>query len=445
MERDRVLRIQVGGQLTVACGDVPLPPPPSKTVAVLLLGLCQRGQRWSHRAEIAGNLYPQGDPSRARIALRQAVLRLRRWIGPDRLESNTEHLRLAPGTWRLSVAPATDMALDRVHLVPDLEHPWVDAMRAQWSPAEPPRATDRLEAFAQVVEAFAGGDPDVARAILLGGRAAALQLPPDRLAGLLALVRPRDRRDLWTLEFFLVQAELYHRTASWATSLAAASKAIRLAHHRKSRAGAVSGMAKALFTLCEMGQLGAAQEMGRALASSTGASRDGEAGNALACLDWDLGDYGGALRHMDTMARIESSWDRATRLHFWTNFAVLAAEAREEMLALRCFGEAQALQLPGEQGASRGMVSVARARLAELSGNPEAGRVLLAQEIPIAEAAGWRTDVLYLLEALAEMEFACGAHESAVATWRRYHGMRRATGSRPTPRYYARRARALRV
>lgn len=436
-----VLEVDVGEQLVLVRENHILPPPPSTSTALLLLGLCQAQDAWSDRAFLAQALYPDAEPLQARAALRQTLRRLRMWVGEDTVEAAVRSLRLVPGAWTLRFDPALDRSSGRGGLLPAIEHPWMDALRRQWIPDTPSAHPSIWDSFAGLVAEAAEGDPDVARSLLVGGRLLALRIPPNQLFDLVGRVRPRDRRDSHALEYLLLLAEMFHRNGQWEQSTGVSLRALRLAQHRRSRAHALGAIALAIFSLCEWGQMGRASEMSRELEVRLRLVQShGEAANAKACLLWNQGDLDGALANMEAIAKMDPQWDRCTRLHFWTNFAVLAGESRQLNLATDCFAEVQRLVIPAQDLQVQATITVAQARLFELQGEPASGVKVLEAEVRRVESTGWTCDLLYLLEALAEMEARSGRPDSASATWKRYKALRIATGSRPNPRFFLRQA-----
>ncbi|MCO5297796.1 MAG: hypothetical protein M9921_13160 [Fimbriimonadaceae bacterium] len=435
-----VLRVVGGDEVAVFRGDEPLPAPPTRATLALLIGLCHSGETWSLRETLAAKLYPESTPSNRRVSLRQTLSRLRRWVGADRLEVTRTHLRLAPGFEFEPLAPPPPGGVS----FPAPDHSWLARLPGDRPESSRPHEPSVEDAFANLVHRVARVDRDEARALLVGGVDLASRLSPDQLFDLLSEVRPRDRRDPEVFGYLMLLAEAHHRAMSWHRSLSSAARAERHAVHRKSRLGVVQAMAKRLFSLCEVGHMGEAAECAAVLqARLDGLAGDGESSNALACFHWNSGRLDLGLKIMDGMARFERGWPRSTRIHYWTNRAVLAGEARALELAADCTVELGQLYVEGQTRWLGASADIATARLLELQGEPlEAARRLDAK-VRELEEGGWAIDRMYALEALAEMQARSGSVEFAAATWLRYGRMRSSSGSRPNPRYFLRRACVL--
>lgn len=418
----------------MARGSRVLPPPPTRVSAVALVGLCLAGEAWSTRASVARRLYPDSDPDHQRVALRQTLARLRSWLGADSLEATRTHVRLAPG-FSLRIED------ERLGCLP--EHPWLDSVRQERRDGSVSPSAAPESSFARLVEEVAREDRDEARLLLLGGANLALRLSPADMDLLLATTRPHDRREPGVFGYLMLLADVRHRSMAWSKSVQASLSAEREANHRKSRHAAVQAMATRLFTLCELGQMGQAAELAGVLESRAGAfPREGEAPNALACFQWNSGDLRSARATMEAMERVEPSWTRASRMHYWANRAVLAGETRDAGLVAVCSERLASLSGDSDSRRLRVPEEVARARMWELKGDPASAAAQLTFVAQRLES-GWPIDRLYVLEALAEMHARAGSHALAAHAWRQVHDLRVGSGCRLNPRYFLRRAAAL--
>lgn len=414
-----------------------LPPPATHACSVLLLGLLARGSEWSERRELAGLLYPGSTRAAAQGAFRQTLHRLRTWLGPDAVECAPRRIRLAPGGWAIRV-PTGDGST-RLAIAPPVEHPWADSVRSAWSRARPPAEPEPFEAFRASVEAASALDRDTGRAILVGGRHLLDAMSIDAVSSLLACTRPADRRDPWACAYQEVRAWLFFRAAALGDAAQAILRAHRLAHHQRSVPDIARTQAMAVFILLELGDERAAADL---------VAHMPEAGGSLeyrllqvharAALLWNANDLDAALKLMHASEALLEGAARAQRVHFWSNQAVLAAEAAELDASLRADQSCREILVEGLDVAALQVLELAagtRAIVERRCGDAIATLAALAEG---ARTRGWNVTARYASEALAEAEALEGNATRAKIAWRSIMADRRRSGIRPTARVRAR-------
>src|ERR1022692_2214141 len=130
----RQMRFKVGlrSEFSLWADGQELSVAPNRSVAVLLVGLLDKEECWTSRADLSRLLYPESDTVCALNALRQTLFRLRKWLGEDVTEERFGGIRLIPGVMTSSwpVARITQ-AMAPEDLAPGRDRPWIDAIRLE--------------------------------------------------------------------------------------------------------------------------------------------------------------------------------------------------------------------------------------------------------------------------------------------------------------------------
>jgi hypothetical protein len=437
---------KLGGQTTVLSDGVEIGPPENKSVAVLLVGLLSRGPNWSSREELAGRLYPESDLGTRRASLRQSLFRMRKWLGAAALEEARDQVRLAAGSWTYDLLLANDERASAHMIAPGLIHPWIEELRAEWAPTPAGAPDDGVASFAAAVQAAARKDPDTGRRLLVGGALLTDSLSVDLFGTLLGLTQPKDRRDPLAFEHLDLRRSLYQRLGCMREAKAAQLRAYRLASQQRHAAHMISAGAIMLFLEVEDGQLGEAAAWVDYLQNVRNADTKSLLFcNAKAAYLWNMNRLDEAVAQMSQAIRRIPSADRATRLHFWTNFSVLCAEAGRADLGLDALAEARSLAIPGLDIASLLTLNLAEATRLMLVKRTDEAVALLEGNRSAAVIRGNVFVDWYAAEAMAEALAIEGRVAEAKRLWAGTESLRLSRCTRLTPRLLARRARIMRT
>ncbi|HWD41587.1 MAG TPA: hypothetical protein VG944_22280 [Fimbriimonas sp.] len=432
-------RVQLLGTLRVLRDGLDLGPYPNRTSAVLLVGLLSRIDSWMSREEIVQLLYPGQDSATARIALRQSLRRLRGWLGPDSVEIEGSCVRLAPQAWKAELPdPGTGY-----RIAPDLEHPWMDAIRGSWrrlaegAAMEPP-----AKPFQTLVEESSLVSRDLGRSLLIGGAQLTEALLPSVVDHLLEITRPRDRRDYLACEYLEFAARVQMRTARFTDFMNTAARAHRVAVHRRDTSAMARTYAYLLFSSLEAGNLAAARDL-IAMAGSPKRPTSSQllCDTAEAAYHWNCNRLESALAIMQRSDHALEGADRLWQVQYWRNLAVLSAEADAVPLSEEAERQCRQIHLPEVEVNVGLTLDIAKGtRLISEKRFPEAVAIL-EKTAKRADETGWPISALYAQEALAEAYSQCGDAGRATATWTRAEARRIRHGGRLTPRLLVRRSR----
>ncbi len=423
--------VRLKGGLPVSANGRELSPPPDQAVAVLFFGLIAANGGWISRSEASQRLYPDSDPATARNALRQALFRLRRWLGADVAESRSGLLRLMPG--KVSCLDEDDAS--RVALVSWLDHPWaasaMDARRRRTS-------VSHLDDFARAVESTAAIDPDAARSLLVGGSALALSMSPEIAMRLVVLTKPRDPLSPLAFEHLALCAELQMHSMSYHHAKANYGNAYRLAVQGRSRSKAFRAASMSAFAHIEAGDMrGAATWLDRCAEIAKTHPEGPLFVNARAAFLWNAGNFGEAVSLMRASAPSPDAADGSQLLHYWTNFAMLASESGDFETAIQADEEARGLARSAVHGGYLQTLELARStRLMNQGRHDESLRAFEALREKSKDSPPDAR--LYAEEGYAEALARAGEVRRAAEVWSKAEAERLATTARLTPRLTAR-------
>ena len=414
-----------------------MPPAPDRAVATLLLGLMATEGRWISRAEAARRLYPDSDPAAARNALRQALYRLRRWLGREVTESRSGGLRLIPEVASFVGETAWDGGM------PWPDHPWADEIRDACGPSP---SLSHFEDLARAVESAAEVDRDAARRILVGGSALVLNMAGDAAGRLMALTRPEDDRAPLAFEHLDLWGNLRLDAFAFVEAEEAYRRAYRIALGRRNVAKAIRAASMSAFVRIEAGDMAkAAVWLDRCEGADGGEASAILLANARAALLWNSGRVAEALESMRRAIPLPDDSRAPHRLHYWTNLAALASEAGDPELAIRADEAARRIVSPSVHLTSLFTLEFAcatrlmgRGAVDESLRAFESLRRSVARSGPVANRA-------YADEGYAEALSRAGEVRQAVSVWSDAEARRRSVDSRLTPRLANRKSRILRA
>lgn len=422
------VRLRLGAELHATVAGRSRGPAPNASVAALALCLARTPHLARERAGLAREVYPFADPISSRTALRQTLRRLRYWLG-DGVLSITAKTIAARGTWLLDPVAESRLGAGSAY-----DHPFFK--RIDLAPNPVPFDESRpLDGFADTVRYTAGLDIDSARAVLLGARSFTQSLPLRQCRELLSLTKPHSRRDPLAFEHCELDATVHMQSGEFGEARRAIQRGLRIATHARRHRDIVRANVWGLFLALESGDL----ETGRGIVSFLQPELHRHrmlVQNGMVAYHWNTGEIGQALELAKSMEGPSKGEPRLDRLHFWSNSAVLAAEAGDDGFFERALGQAEALLLPGLDAPARANLTLALA-IQLRSVSPEDSVRTLLKERARYQEKGWTLHALYLSEALALSRLAAGDLSGAASTWQSASLSRRQLGCRPTPRLLA--------
>ena len=425
--------VRLAGEFTVWDEGGERSPAPDRTVATLLIGLLAVGDDWTPRAEVVRRLYPASDADRGGNALRQALFRLRAWLGPEVVEARSGCLRLVPDRFAVEW-PAENLA-------PGLDHPWVETIRNEHRTAAPSSPPTHFRDFARAVESAAAVDRDAARGILLGGAALVANMPPEAALRLVGLTRPVHRGEPQAFEHLELKGRLHLQAFALDSAGGTYARAFRLATHQKSAAKAARAAAMLMFVAIESGDMAeAATWLDRCAALSRTAAAKPLLDNARACYLWNANRMDEALLLVKRTAPATDAADRAQWLHYWVNVAALAADSGAVETQFEAEREARRLAVPSLDVAHLRTLEYAGAirmmRQGLLDESLRSLRSLRARSVAESDIGGR----VYVEEAIAEALTQAGGPGQGAWAWKGAEAVRRSAHGGPTPRLAARKA-----
>jgi hypothetical protein len=331
-------------------------------------------------------------------------------------------------------------------IAPGLTHPWVESVRLEWAPPPPLPAQEVCAAdFAAAVQSVARTDPDTARTILIGGANLVNCLQVDTVGALLGLTQPKDRRDPLTFEHFEMRSWLYQRLGFLKEAKTEQMRAYRLGSQQRKPELVIRAGAILVFLETEDGQMGEASAWVDYLQNTLNADTKSLLFcNARAAYLWNMNRLDEAVAQMSqAIPRIQSA-DRATKLHFWTNFAALSAEAGMVELGRETMAEARALAIPGLDIFQLITLDFAEATRLMMTNQTDEAIALFGTIRSEAASRGTELGQWYAAETMAEALAIAGRGAEAIQTWKSIETLRLSRCSRLTPRLLARRGRIMR-
>ncbi|MFI5386733.1 MAG: hypothetical protein ACHQ50_11510 [Fimbriimonadales bacterium] len=432
--------LQLGKEVTVERDGVPCGPPPNATVCVLLVGLASQGEALIARTSLAAELYPEGDSGASRNALRQSILRLRRWLGEDCLECVGDRVRLTPRRWSIEPDVLAGAKIPAPFLAAGVAHPWLDTLRERWLESTHAGYAATVRHYVAAVEGAADRDRDVGRALLAGGRSFSEQLTARENDALLSKTDFRDRRDPFALEHVELRAALYYRLFHPTEAVAGYMRAYSLANHMRNGAAQARTASFVAFCCIESGDMRSACDwLARVNEDRASASRL-LVSICRAAYDWNSGQLEAALETTRAAIRFIPSTDRVTRVHFWSNYAAVAAEAGALSLSDELRERASEDLICDLDVRATQVLTYARGTRLMKGGEPNEAVEVFDGLASAARRMDWEATALYATDALAEAQALCGRWIQARQTWNLVH---RARNGLLTPRLQARRARIL--
>jgi tetratricopeptide (TPR) repeat protein len=434
-------KVRLGGTFEVEGPSGTLSAPPNRTIATLFLGLLARGESWSGRDDVAQLLYPSSEMTSARTAFRQSLVRLRKWIGDASVELGRDCLRLKPDVFSIDLTLPDGSPAPPPLIAPGLNHPWADYVRSQWRPL--PKVADDTPGlqFCRTVLDVATLDRDCGRSLLVGGWELAQLVTPIEISEMLNATRPNDRRDPHACEHLMMRGTFLYWVGAIREACETYMKAARIARLQRDSGLSYHARAFVLFGLVESGEMGAAADwIKRLSAEESRRSQSLLQLNALGAYHWNNGEVATAIDIYSKAQRHIPGANRMQKLHFWTNFAVLLAEAGMSEDCQAAAATAHEHLNPRVDKHSALTLDFAEAtRLMQ----DQPGRAAQILERMCAESTkiGWTMSELYAQEALAEAYALCRQSALAHQTWQRAEALRKRFSGRLTPRLQARKAR----
>jgi hypothetical protein len=419
-----VIVLQLGPDLRAVVDGQAMGPAPNERTAALAMLIGQRfGDRLPRRA-LARQIHPSSEVTDPMAALRQTLLRLRNWLGRNALEADAKSIA-ARGSWIIEAA-----VRDNEIPASAYRHPVFDSYRTPLSRIGLPSV---LQQFDDAVRAVASVDRTEARGMLVGAPGVIRSFPPQAMLDLLDVSRPRRPSEAFAFE----HSELVCWALSAAGLLDEAEEVMRHALATAKRLNRPVQVARAqallLFIALETGNLRQADQLLNAIAGDFGHHRL-LVDNAMIAYAWNTGRLDQALsmaRERSTTIRRETVTDR---IHFWSNLAVLAAEAEDVQAALQAAATGESLLPEGLHAQARWNLRLARLRVLAESDPQHSVEGLAAAVRDLHEQGRWLQEA-YAREALAVALCKSGDRQGAEHEWRVAEEARMSRGWRLNPRH----------
>ncbi|MBX3111611.1 MAG: hypothetical protein KF857_06340 [Fimbriimonadaceae bacterium] len=414
--------IKLGHDRRAWRGGEELLHPPTRATEQLLYYLAEKFPARLERRAVAARLYPEASERAAFNALRQTVHRLKQWLGAEAVVSDAKSIGLSPDLWEVESQEV---------------EPGTYVLKQDDKPVN-------TGSFKDLVMHMATLDKEVARGLLLGGREIAINLNLPDLYDLLKAATPTSMKEAGAYEHLAFYGRYFHKTALFNKAIAAHTRVYRHAGQNRRHALMSNAAAWLLFTYVEMGDMATARQW---LPEVVGSDRSHAgrlfAANAMACCLWNDMEIDDTYAEFEKAAKVIYSASRSDQSHYWSNYAVFAAESGRFALSEECQERAASLRVSGLDTVSKGNCLLASA-LCQRHAGDFAGAVSTLEQYRAEEAArGQELGVVYANEALAETRAMMGQHLLARKLWATAERTRAAGGGMLTPRLKAMRARTF--
>jgi DNA-binding SARP family transcriptional activator len=440
--------VKLNGCFSVLRDGKEIGSPPNSTVEALLIGLLFQEGHWLQRSRVAELLYP--NTASSANAFRQSLFRLRNWLGDGCIEQDGYRIRLVPSAFTHEYSIDGDSVAAESSFAGGATHAWVRQIRVSLSRMGSAVEGEDFETvtslFFQSVFETSKWDKDVARELLVGGRSLTSHLNSDELGTLLENTAPRDRRDPFVAEHRELLASNYLKQGEIRRAIEQYSLAAKLARHQSNWGVCYSTGAMKMLSEIESGNFIDATETYRELESIPGAkSTSLIMVNAQACFLWNQNHLDRALAVMRSGIRKIDSAGRAERLHFFSNYALLCAEAEQIQEARTAMKEVDLIRKPYLDHVADSISALAQAMIQLQTGDvSSAQKTLLDSRHKIVANRNVVSD-WYTAEILAECYATKGDAKRAQIVWNESEKARQAMGLKLTPRVRKRKERIRRL
>lgn len=419
-------------------GGTALPPPQTKVCGVMLVLLAERYPEWVSRRELGLALHSESPATKRSAAVRQTLARLRNWLPMGSLEVEKDNLRLVR-PWRLLTGDSTGFSIG-----PGLDHPWMDDFRSRHTPVASDETPSIEARFFEAIKAIASTDREAARSILCAAPELALLLPPRDFVWAVGATRPKSRQAPNAVEHDMLVASARVLAANLQEALRHYLRAYTAAARRHDELNMAKASAQVMFAFLEMGDLSAASEW---LEKLTKADRQQSMHllvlNAKAAFFWNshlLPEAVATLRSAERAVKVAS---RVEQLHYFSNLAVLEAEAAELEPAMVSIERARGLIAGPWDRVYIWNLALAEAEVLSRMGEHKKAEEILVRAIAESNRPETLLNCWYLNEGLAEVLARSGKVNEARAIWRNIEDARQAHGLDLTARLQARKQRIL--
>jgi len=403
---------------------------PNERVAALALLIGQRAGDTLPRRALARQIHPSSEVSDPMGALRQTLLRLRNWLGRDALAADAKSIA-ALGRWTIETAVRENELPASAY-----RHPVFEPYRSESDPEGLPKV---LQQFDEAVRLVALVDRGEARGRLGGAPGVIRSFPPASGLALLEVSPPQRPSDVLAFE----HAELTCWALNAAGLLDEAEELMRrsLANARRLNrpAQVARALALLLFNSLETGNLKYAEQLLGTISGKFGHHRL-LVDNAMIAYAWNTGRLDRALEMARDRARAIRKETVSDRVHFWSNMAMLSAEAGDAQTAIQSALAGESLLAEGLHAQARWNLRLARLQVL-VESDPVHAVVGLEQVADLLQVEGRFLQEAYAREALAVALAQAGEVSAAREAWRASEAARLSRGWKLNPRHL--RIRAL--
>ncbi len=427
--------VGLGGRFTVKRDGLKLGPPPTRLAGVLFCGLLQQNGEWMSRSEIEDRLYPESDTESRKAALRQTLSRMKQWLGEDVLSSSHGCVKITTDKFTLDLTLNDGSPARFSQIAPGFDHPWMDELRATWSPKMVEIAKPRFRDLVQSILHLGGQDALMGRSMLLSSSDLFDHMSARDLAQMLTVTAPKSGREPLAAEHLAARSSLAFRSLAIHRGQELGFQAWQLAQKKKQLPLAATMASWLMFYATELGDRVQAREW---LSYVDGAAAPGESKllsiNALMCFHWNWGNFGEAERFVRQGLKIIHAHPRRAQIHFYTNCSAFYSEGRQHRAAEDCLLQAESLLMPELDLDCKTGIQHAQVKLLPNIGRPEEA-LRVGEELAIAcRALDNPVHGLYASEGEARALAFVGRTRESAQVWDRLLARRAAVGSKPTTR-----------
>jgi tetratricopeptide (TPR) repeat protein len=416
--------LKLGGSVHVSIRGVELPNPPTKSTAILLIGLYIERQEWSNRKELARKLFPDTETKKRDDAFRQTLLRLRRWVGEDALDFNRSYVRLTPGFWESDLSNPEKFTITPDQIAEGIEHPWLNELRQKVAGRTNVAFQAPAKSFSQTVLAVATLDIEVARSILIGGDYLINLVPRDEVLNILKATEPTAIHQSLSTEHTLLCANVLARFCFIRESYQKLVEAYRMAAQKREKAHALSAAAWATYISLDCGEMEDAKTWFEIISQESFKQKRLALVTAQLSYHWMNGDTEKGWESIELGRSIVNRAERRIALHFWANSSIFASEFEDPEFALLAIEKAKSLLVPGLDFWFMKNYWLAEAWYLLCTGSYASAISILDSQIKLSDQDDSPFHGLYFAQAKAEALARMGHIEDGLELWQQCEQIR---------------------
>ncbi len=427
--------IGLGGRFAVTRDGQKLGSPPTRLTAVLFCALVQQNGEWMSRSEIGDKLYPDSDPESKKTALRQTLSRMRHWLGDEVLRTSNGCVRIAIEKCLVNISLKDGSPARYAQIAPGFDHPWMDELRAHWSPVSQQQPRTRFQDLTHSVLRLGRQDPSMGRGLLVASSELFDHISTKDLSEMLTATAPKRGREPLAAEHLMLRSAHAFRSLAIQRAQDLGFQAWQMANQKKQVPLAATMASWLMFFATEMGDRVQSRHWLNYI-DNAGAPENSKllSINALMCFHWNWGDFGEAERHVQQGLKVIHSHSRRDQIHFFTNSSAFYSEGRQYRAAEDCLRQAESLIIPDLDLDAATGIQHAQTKLFPNIGRPEEALKIGEELATACKSLENPIHGLYASEAEARALAIIGRTRESAQAWDRLIARRAAVGSKPTTR-----------